>query len=121
METQTAIDRPSMNLTPRRGPSVWTRNEPSATLTRESLALVSAGACFLAGSLQRRGLGRAAAVALGLSCLAAGWVSDAWISGAVVWLDRVCHPYRHKQDARLDDALDDSFPASDAPSSMQIA
>jgi hypothetical protein len=48
-------------------------------------------------------------------------VSDAWISGAVVWLDRVFHPYRHKQDARLDDALDDSFPASDAPSSMQIA
>ncbi len=111
---------PNLNLTPRRGPSVWARIEsrPNRTAAR---AMVAVGAAAMAGTFLRRrstyGKGMiAAGVTLGAiaylrsrSCLTLRDVTQSWMGGRT-----------HAEEA-IDKASADSFPSSDPPSSMQTA
>ena len=103
---------PSLNLTPERGPSVWTERT-----TRSSVAPIAAAAGVALVALAWRasparrfwiaGLGTAGAVAALLSG-PLGDCADRALAGAKA---RV----RGRRREPLDDTLNDSFPASDAP------
>jgi hypothetical protein len=121
MSTSVELDPPSTNLAPQRGPSVWNAPPASTRAGAGAVALVAGGVILLASSLRKQGNERAGGIALGAACLAAGWMYEGWTAGIGAFVDRVRHPSKAHVDARLDDALDDSFPASDAPSSMQVA
>ena len=116
-----AFESPSLNLTPKRGPSVWMDADRSHTLGPQRLALIVGGAVLVAAGLQRRGAGRAGAATLGIACIAAGWFCEGWIADASTWLTRVGRGSGPRLVDTIDQASEDSFPASDPPSSMQIA
>ena len=116
-----AFESPSLNLTPERGPSVWMDAERSHTLSPQGVALIVAGAVLVASGLQRRGASRAGAATLGIACIAGGWFCDRWISDASGWLARLGRRSGRRLVDTIDQASEDSFPASDAPSSMQFA
>lgn len=118
---QNDFERPSLNLTPERGPSVWERDDCGHVLGPEGLALIVGGAVLVASSTrQRRSLG-AGTAALGVAFIAAGWFCNRWMPEARSWVARLACRSGRLADETLDRASEDSFPASDAPSSMQIA
>jgi len=113
-----------LNLTPARGPSVWERLERESTLNRYSLATIASGAVVMASVLARPSAGRAQrtwAAALGITCIAAGFVSHSGSRRVSEALGRLFRPGASGHDDAIDRASSDSFPASDAPASISAA
>ena len=109
---------PSLNLTPARGPSVWARMDREPKVDGRWLALIVGGGVLTASALQRPSSRRIGAAVLGLACMAVGvfCFGCAWRVGDTLdWLRSLrCAP----GDDAIDRASADSFPASDAPSSL---
>jgi hypothetical protein len=109
-------ERPS-NLAPQRGPSVWERpTAPQAWTMEDSerwMVTICGGTLALVGLRQRNPIGALLATLGGALAVRAllGYRDLANLRDAVVHL-RETEPPRDE----VDDASDDSFPASDAPS-----
>jgi hypothetical protein len=113
--------QPSLNLTPARGPSVWVRMDRESAAERRWLAMIAGGAVVIAATsaMRRPSNGRAWVAALGLACVAGGVLGRARSRGLPAALHRIGRPSdTGVVDAAIDQASADSFPASDAPSSM---
>jgi hypothetical protein len=105
---------PSLNLTPQRGPSVWAELHKKPSMSMGQLAAVAGGALLIASSVRQRSSRDAWVAALGMGCIAGVLVSRSSF-GFSLW-------FRQSQPAydAIDQTSDDSFPASDPPSSMQV-
>ena len=106
----------SLNLTPERGPSVWDRLDRRATERRGHVTLIAAGALLAAWWLRRRSIRQIWPVALAAGAAGAYWSG---LSPANLTVRRRRAPGA-QDDAMVDVAVEDSFPASDPPSSMQV-
>ena len=105
---------PSMNLTPERGPSVWTRMDRESKLDRWWLAMIVGGGVLAAASVRRPSSGRAWAAALGLAGVTAGFLCHSGSRRLSAALERLL--WSEPADDAIDAASADSFPASDAAS-----
>jgi hypothetical protein len=112
-------EMPSINLTPARGPSVWTRDREH-TIDRRWLAMIVGGAVLASSALRRPSSGRVWAATLGLACVAAGLLCQGCsrrLSAALERIKRSWDSGAGSVNDAVDQASADSFPASDAPSS----
>ncbi|MGE3177134.1 MAG: hypothetical protein AB7O32_06670 [Vicinamibacterales bacterium] len=107
------MDTP-LNLTAERGPSIW--DTPSPAPVRWSLVSLAVGAAMTAAGYRQPG--RRWLFAMGLGGLALGLIAavpvDAWRSRARV-------READRRDDPLDEAIEDSFPASDPPALTEPA
>ncbi len=110
----TQPEPPSLNLTPERGPSVWDELHKPPAMSAGQYAAIAGGALLIASSVRRRSSRDAWIAALGMS----------WIAGALFYrrpMAAIGLRLKHRRQSfdALDQTLNDSFPASDPPSSMQ--
>jgi hypothetical protein len=107
----------SLNLAPARGPSVWARMDRDAKTDRRWLAMIVGGAVLAASARRRSSIGRAWALALGLTFMAAGFFGHGYWRRLSAALERLRGSGGGPVNDAIDRASTDSFPASDAPSS----
>ena len=100
---------PSLNLTPQRGPSVWDDLHRKPSMNAAHLAVMTGGALLLASSMRQRKVPGLWTAAFGVGLIAGA----ALCPRPMCWpsLLRFAQPKDH-YDA-VDQALADSFPASD--------
>jgi hypothetical protein len=110
----TQHEPPSLNLTPERGPSVWHELHKEPAMSPGQYAAIAGGALLIASSVRRRSNRDAWIAALGMGCIAGALFYRRPLAAISLRLKQS----RQSFDA-LDQTLDDSFPASDPPSSMQ--
>jgi hypothetical protein len=104
------------NLSPLRGPSVWTQPQwdgRNTTHAAERWLVGGAGVALLGVGLRRRSRGSAPLVALGAGMLALGASPDG-LSRVRAWIEQ--RRLRQQRDDEVSHASDLSFPASDSPS-----
>ena len=112
----TAQMTPSLNLTPQRGPSVWHQMDRKPALCAAQIAAIAGGTLLVASSIRQRSTRDTWLAAMGMSCIAAALFCRAPFSSLGLRLKQ----RRQRYDA-IDQASADSFPASDSPSSGQVA
>lgn len=104
------------NLAPQRGPSVWDRPEPPAGWTLEESERWCVGLCGVTLALlglRQRSTGGTLLAAVGSILAARAAIGHRDLFKARCAMQRFRAPL---QDDAVDQASDDSFPASDAPS-----
>jgi hypothetical protein len=92
--------------------------ERESKMDQGALAAIAGGAIFTASMLARRSTRRTWAAAFGVACLAAGCVCHSGSRRLSNALGRLLRPGASQHDEAIDQASSDSFPASDAPSSI---
>ena len=106
---------PSLNLTPQRGPSVWQHMDKKPALCTAQMAAIAGGTLLVASSIRQRSSRDTWLAAVGMSCIATALFCRAPLSAMGL---RFKHR-RQRYDA-IDLASQDSFPASDPPSSGHV-
>ena len=107
---------PSLNLTPQRGPSVWHQIDRKPPLCAAQLAAIAGGMLLVASSIRQRSSRDTWIAAMGMGAIAAAL----FCRGPVSSLGLRLKHHRLRYDA-VDHASEDSFPASDPPSSGHVA
>ena len=106
----------SSNLVPERGPSVWDKKGYRGDTSLDLGRWMIAGA---AGALVMYGLGRRSRAGTSLAMLggALGWTvaHPRNPARARVWFDRLCTQFGWCESMVVQEASEESFPASDAP------
>ena len=109
----------SLNLTPKRGPSVWDQVDSNRAVDFRWIELTMAGALLARAAIRRGSTERLWLATLGTACIAAALFHDAIASRLSTTRSRIGHAFRHDAYDAVDVASADSFPASDAPASMR--
>ena len=110
---------PPLNLTPKRGPSVWARLDSQPALDLRWLGLTMAAAPLAVIAWRRPSRERLALALLGTACIAGALFYETAASRISPVLERLGHAFGCDRRDIVDIASEASFPASDAPASMR--
>lgn len=107
----------SLNLMAHRGrASMWPRMESEQVA--DAMVALAVGAIAIAASVRGRPT-RATAAAAGLMCVGSAYLFGSALDRAVRLFSELPGTSRRQREDAVDQMVEDSFPASDPPSSMQ--